>query len=98
MPAKRCLAGRQGANDDKTNKRQTATFKQMKQNAMTTIRSFLETSSIHGVHYLAEGGPLWQRVYWLLGLICGIVLASIVISQSASNWEVTYYIHYCPYI
>ena len=37
---------------------------------------------------MAKGGPPWERGYWLLALVSGIVMAFLVINKSSSDWEV----------
>ena len=60
--------------------------------AASTIQSYLSTSSIHGVHFLADGRNRWTLGYWICAIAFGVVLAGLVIKESTHHWDVRMWI------
>ena len=61
-----------------------------KRKAVSTLRDAFESSSVHGLRYVAKKGPPWERGYWLMALVSGIVMAFLVINKSSRDWEVMF--------
>ena len=52
---------------------------------MDGVREFLESSTIHGLAYLAKSKPV-VRVIWLGVVLTGFSVAAVLIQQSFSSW------------
>ncbi|XP_076308582.1 bile acid-sensitive ion channel-like [Tachypleus tridentatus] len=52
-------------------------------NAETLLQSFLETTSFHGVKYIADNKTKWWRWFWIL-VVAGCALGSIVLGVTVS--------------
>ena len=52
---------------------------------LETVREFLESSSIHGLAYIASNRRL-VRLFWLCVVISGFIGAGVLIHQSLSSW------------
>ena len=53
---------------------------------MDNIRSFLESSTIHGLFYIASTKK-YVRLSWILVVIAGFIGAGVLIFQSFDSWE-----------
>ena len=53
---------------------------------MTGLKEFLETSSIHGLVYLATTEKV-TRLVWMFVVMAGFAGAAVLIQQSLSSWE-----------
>ena len=53
---------------------------------MSTLREFLETSTIHGLSYIVSTKKI-QKIFWILIVIFGFSFAGFLILQSFQNWE-----------
>ena len=53
---------------------------------MVEFKSFLETSTIHGISYIASTRK-FARLFWLAIVIAGFVGASILIQESFASWS-----------
>ena len=52
---------------------------------MTVLTSFLENSSIHGLGFIAQTRA-FARVFWVIVVILGFTLASLLIMTSFQDW------------
>ena len=55
---------------------------------MEGVRKFLETTTIHGLSYIATTRK-YARVFWLLVVIGGFTCASYLIYESFQSWAVS---------
>ena len=53
---------------------------------MEGVRTFLESSTIHGLTYISSTRR-FIRVFWTLIVIAGFTLAGVLIYQSFDDWE-----------
>ena len=53
---------------------------------MSGLKEFLETSSIHGLVYLATTEKM-TRLVWMFVVMAGFAVAAVLIQQSLSSWE-----------
>ena len=53
---------------------------------MELIKEFLQSSTIHGLVYIATKNHL-TRLFWLTTVLVGFTLAAVMIQQSFANWE-----------
>ena len=53
---------------------------------MENIRSFLESSTIHGLAYISTGRK-YVRLFWILVVIAGFTGAGVIIHQSFQSWD-----------
>ena len=54
---------------------------------MEGVKSFLETSTIHGLSHITTGSKL-IKLFWIFVVFFGFTAASIIIYQSFQNWGV----------
>ena len=54
---------------------------------MEGVKSFLETSTIHGLSHIATGSKL-AKLFWIFVVIFGFTGASIIIHQSFQDWAI----------
>ena len=52
---------------------------------MESVRTFLESSTVHGLGYISSTKK-FARLFWILVVIAGFVGAGIIIFQSFDNW------------
>ena len=53
---------------------------------MEGVRSFLESSSIHGLVYISTTKRL-LKIFWTIVVIAGFTVAGIMIYQSVQDWK-----------
>ena len=53
---------------------------------MELIKEFLQSSTIHGLVYIATTNHL-TRLFWLATVLVGFTVAAVMIQQSFANWE-----------
>ena len=53
---------------------------------MENVRNFLESSTIHGLAYIATGRK-YARLFWILVVISGFTGAGVMIYQSIESWN-----------
>ena len=53
---------------------------------MELIKDFLQSSTIHGLVYIATTNHL-TRLFWLTTVLVGFTVAAVMIQQSFANWE-----------
>ena len=53
---------------------------------MELIKEFLQSSTIHGLVYIATTNHL-TRLFWLTTVLVGFTVAAVMIQQSFANWE-----------
>ena len=53
---------------------------------MNDLRSFLESSTIHGLTYISTTGK-YVRLFWIFVVFIGFSVASFLIYQSFQSWE-----------
>ena len=54
---------------------------------MEEVRTYLESSTIHGLAYIATSRPHFVRIIWLLIVIAGFTGAGVIIYQSFQSWD-----------
>ena len=54
---------------------------------MEGFKEFLETSTIHGLNYISTIKNRIIKLFWIIVVIGGFVIASILINSSFSEWE-----------
>ena len=54
---------------------------------MENVKSFLESSSIHGVAYIATTKKNAVRIFWIVVVLSGFTTACHLIYQSFNNWS-----------
>ena len=52
---------------------------------MTSIRNFLEASTIHGLNYISTTKKL-EKVFWIIVVIAGFTGAGVLIYTSFQTW------------
>ena len=53
---------------------------------MTTIRNFFESSTIHGLTYIATSRK-YVRLFWIIVVIAGFSVAGVLIYNSFQSWD-----------
>ena len=53
---------------------------------MEELKVFLETSSIHGLHFVGTTHK-YARIFWMTVVLTGFILASSMIQRSLDSWE-----------
>ena len=53
---------------------------------MEGVRTFLESSTIHGITYISTTRK-YARLFWILVVITGFVVASLLIKESFDSWS-----------
>ena len=53
---------------------------------MKGVSTFLESSSIHGLHYISTTRK-YVRLLWILVVIIGFLVASLLIKESFDSWS-----------
>ena len=53
---------------------------------MEGVRTFLESSTIHGLTYISTTRK-YARLFWVLVVIAGFVCASLIINESFDSWS-----------
>ena len=53
---------------------------------MELIKEFLQSSTIHGLAYIATTNHL-KRLFWMTTVLVGFSVAAVMILQSFANWE-----------
>ena len=54
---------------------------------MGVVREFLETSTIHGLFYIATTDKL-ARLFWMFVVLTGFMGAGVIIQKSYASWKV----------
>ena len=54
---------------------------------MDGFREFLESSTIHGLTYIATTKNIFFKFFWISIVCTGFALAGILISSSFSSWQ-----------
>ena len=62
----------------------TSSFKLL--STMENVIHFLETSTIHGLNFIASSGRI-LKVFWILVVTAGFVCSGILIYQAFQDWE-----------
>ena len=53
---------------------------------MEGVKTFLESSTIHGLTYISTTWK-YARIFWILVVIAGFVGASLIIKESFESWS-----------
>ena len=53
---------------------------------MEQVRTFLESSTIHGLAYIATSGK-YVKLFWTIIVIAGFTCAGILIYESFNDWN-----------
>ena len=62
-------------------------MKSFVENLKTTIKTFCQRSSAHGLIYLVEDGTnLFIKIFWLIVVIFGLSTATILFETAKTNW------------
>ena len=54
--------------------------------AVTLVREFLETSTLHGLVYISKAESVWGKILWTISVILSFSLAVVLINISFANW------------
>ena len=53
-----------------------------------TAKEYSISASIHGIHYIFENDIfMFEKVYWIFTVLCGIVLASYLSVTAYMDWK-----------
>ena len=53
---------------------------------MEGVKTFLETSTIHGLTYISTTRK-YTRIFWILTVLAGFIGASLLIKESFDSWS-----------
>ncbi|XP_053614914.1 pickpocket protein 28-like isoform X2 [Plodia interpunctella] len=52
------------------------------------FREYMSSTTLHGFRYIADGGITWvERIWWLIMVICSIVVCGYLILQVWNKWD-----------
>ena len=52
------------------------------------LKSFCDDSNIYGLRYFVNSRRPWERLFWMLFLILGLVLSVMIVRTSLIDWQV----------
>ena len=50
---------------------------------------FLEETTIHGLKYLTISRNSFERIIWLLAILCSLSLCTVIVCLNVRNWQLS---------
>ena len=69
--------------------RRTQTTKERLSQLKRDIYSYFDETTVHGFRYVVGGRDVFERAFWVIVILLGFTLSSILVLQSFENWEST---------
>ena len=57
--------------------------------AKQAVSSYFRETTVHGFRYVAEGENLSEKVFWIILIIVGFIISSLIIGMSFNDWQET---------